>query len=121
MDASPSEGKYFIKQNEAKELISVGDFIDQMEDCDVGEYILNATHHDGMMNGFDLDLINFVSGLTNKPIVAVGGAGNPAHFVTLFTNTTVEAVGSASIYHFTQYTPLDVKLELKKNGFPVRL
>ncbi|PIQ48582.1 MAG: imidazole glycerol phosphate synthase cyclase subunit [Cytophagales bacterium CG12_big_fil_rev_8_21_14_0_65_40_12] len=121
IDASPSEGKYFIKQNEAKELISVGDFIDQMEDCDVGEYILNATHHDGMMNGFDLDLINFVSGLTNKPIVAVGGAGNPAHFVTLFTNTTVEAVGSASIYHFTQYTPLDVKLELKKNGFPVRL
>lgn len=121
IDATPSEGKYFIKQNGTKEQISVEDFIDQMEDCDVGEYILNATHHDGMMNGFDLDLINLVSGLTNKPIVAVGGAGDPAHFVTLFTNTTVEAVGSASIYHFTQYTPLDVKLELKKNGFPVRL
>ena len=58
---------------------------------------------------------------TNKPIIAVGGAGEPIHFQELFSNTTIEAVGAASVYHFTQYTPKDVKLAIKDIGLPVRL
>jgi imidazole glycerol phosphate synthase subunit HisF len=33
----------------------------------------------------------------------------------------VGAVGLASIFHFTQYTPFDIKMELKHIGKSVRI
>jgi cyclase len=121
VDTFPQKGEYFIKTEESGNNVTLVDFIQNMEECDVGEYVLNATDNDGMMNGFDLPLMNLVSNSTNKPIVAVGGGGTPQHFVDLFTNTKVSAAGSASIYHFTQYTPNDIKMELSKNHLPVRI
>ena len=50
----------------------------------------------------------------------MGGGGNLAHYNELFSKTNVQAVGSASIFHFTQYTPLDIKNELKSIKIPVR-
>ncbi|MBK6381506.1 MAG: imidazole glycerol phosphate synthase subunit HisF, partial [Chitinophagaceae bacterium] len=51
----------------------------------------------------------------------VGGGGNLDHYVELFQQTNCEAVGSASIFHFTQFTPLDIKNSLKSINKPVRL
>jgi cyclase len=59
--------------------------------------------------------------MTNIPIIAVGGGGNMEHYNELFSKTNVQAVGSASIFHFTQYTPLDIKNELKSINIPVRI
>ena len=76
---------------------------------------------DGKMNGFDFDLYNVVSDIVQVPIVYLGGGGNLEHYEELFTKTTCNAVGSASIFHFTQYTPLDIKNRLKSIGKPVRI
>jgi len=101
--------------------LTLDKFIEQMEGCDVGEYVLTSVDHDGMMNGFDIELIDQFTKVTNKPLIAVGGGGNLLHYSELFTRTKVEAVGSASIFHFTQYTPLDIKKELLTQGIPVRI
>jgi len=50
-----------------------------------------------------------------------GGGGEPEHFKQLFSQTNIEAVGAASIFHFTQYTPRDLKLAIQSVGRPVRL
>lgn len=120
VDAKKTEGGYKIN-NILGEDIAMLHFLNRMEACDVGEYIINSTDQDGKMDGFDINLINEVSSMTNKPIIAVGGAGELAHFQELFSNTTTEAVGAASIYHFTQHTPKDVKLAIKDIGLPVRI
>ena len=65
--------------------------------------------------------MNYILLLTKIPIVAVGGGGSMEHYNILFTKTKIQAVGSASIFHFTQFTPLDIKNELKSIGIPVRL
>ena len=62
-----------------------------------------------------------VSLITKVPVVYVGGGGNLEHYEELFTKTTCNAVGSASIFHFTQHTPLDIKNRLKSIGKPVRI
>ena len=54
-------------------------------------------------------------------VVAVGGGGDITHYKELFEKTKAEAVGSASIFHFTQFTPLDIKNEIKKLNVPVRI
>lgn len=101
--------------------IRLSDFINEMEDCCVGEFIISSVDKDGMMDGFDTELINEVSELTQKPLIAVGGGGNMDHYRDLFSATSLEAVGSASIFHFTQFTPSDIKLQLQKIGKPVRI
>jgi cyclase len=96
-------------------------YVQEMIDCKVGEIVLVSVDNDGMMNGFDIELINFVEKMTNIPVIAAGGGGNMEHYNELFSKTNVQAVGSASIFHFTQYTPLDIKNELKSINIPVRL
>jgi len=97
------------------------DFIDSVQNMGAGEIILTAIEKEGMMNGFDVDLFNQVQSGTRLPIVLVGGGGTLEHYDDLFSNSPCEAVGSASIFHFTQFTPKDIKLRLKSLGKPVRL
>lgn len=100
---------------------SLEDYVEELMECKVGEFVLVSVDNDGMMYGFDTDLINRVEKMTNIPIIAVGGGGNMEHYKELFSKTNIQAVGSASIFHFTQYTPLDIKNELKSIGVQVRI
>ena len=101
--------------------ITVKKFIEEIIVCKVGELVLNSVDNDGIMNGFDIDLVNYVSKMVSIPIIVVGGGGNMKHYNKLFSETNTQAVGSASIFHFTQFTPLDIKNELKSINIPVRL
>jgi imidazole glycerol-phosphate synthase subunit HisF len=120
VDAKKTDNGYKI-HNEVGIDISIEDFIKNMSDLGAGELVVTSVDNDGMMHGFDIELVREVEKLTTLPIIAVGGAGNMEHFKELFAATKIEAVGSASIFHFTQYTPLDIKKELAAIGKPVRL
>lgn len=101
--------------------INLETFIDDMNNCKVGELIVTSVDKDGMMDGYDIELINKVEKMTSIPLVSLGGAGQPSHFEDLADSGYTGALASASIYHFTQYTPQEVKLILKKSNFHVRL
>lgn len=119
VDAKRVNGDYMVHNNSGIK-ISVTDFIRQSEDMGAGELIITSVDNDGMMNGFDIELIRITEQITKLPIIVSGGGGNMNHYNELFTSTNIEAVGSASIFHFTQYTPLDIKMEISKIGKPVR-
>lgn len=114
-----TQGNYKIHnlQGEDIDLIS---FINKVEELGAGELIVNAVDNDGMMKGFDTNLVNQVLSNTSLPTVCVGGGGSMEHFEELFSATNCEAVGAASIFHFTQFTPLDIKNTISKIGKPVR-
>lgn len=120
VDAFHTPNGYMI-HNKMNLDISLHQFITDMIACNVGEFVVNSVDRDGLMNGFDTELINQVESMTNIPIIAVGGGGQMDHYTKLFTETNVKAVGSASIFHFTQFTPLDIKNELAKINIPVRI
>jgi cyclase len=120
VDAKKEDKNYIIHNNLGIK-ISLEEYINQMQELGAGEIIVNSVDHDGMMNGFDIALMQKAEAISNVPMVCVGGGGNMDHYVELFSKTNCEAVGSASIFHFTQYTPLDIKYSLLKIGKPVRL
>jgi cyclase len=120
VDAVLNNDEYFI-YNQGVTKIKVSDFTKQMEAIGAGEIILTSVDKDGVMNGFDCKLYNSVEKTTNLPIVMAGGGGNLTHYEVLFSQTSCEAVGSSSIFHFTQFTPLDIKLKLKEMGKPIRI
>lgn len=120
IDAIKINNEYFLF-NRLNKTLPLFEFLNKIKDYNFGEIILTSVNHDGMMNGFDIELVQQVEKMVHVPIVAAGGAGNLEHFKELFSNTTIEAVGAASIFHFTQYTPRDVKLALQSLGKPVRI
>lgn len=111
----------FLIHNDFNEQIDMLDFLHNMQNQGAGEILLNSVQNDGMMSGFDLRLIQEGISSVTLPIVCIGGGGNVSHFENLFSQTKCEAVGASSIFHFTQYTPLDIKLGLKESGKKVRI
>lgn len=86
-----------------------------------GEILLTSIDRDGTMSGYDLDLIRNVSAAVSIPVVASGGAGSYEDMAQALRAGQASAVAAASIFHFTQQTPLEAKHYLHKQGFSVRL
>lgn len=86
-----------------------------------GEILLTSIERDGMMDGYDTELTRQVSEAVSTPVIASGGAGNYEHMVEVLHDGKASAVAAASIFHFTECTPLEAKRYLRKRGFAVRL
>ncbi len=86
-----------------------------------GEVVVNSIDTDGVKQGFDIELLRLVCQNVNVPVIASGGAGCAADFVTLFKEIPdIDAGLAASIFHFGEVTIPDVKKLLCQNGVTVR-
>lgn len=91
-----------------------------VERLGAGEILLNSVDRDGSGKGFDLDLIRQVRNAVSIPVVASSGAGCAADFEEVFEKTGCEAALAAGIFHRGEVGIDEVKLDLEKNGLPVR-
>lgn len=72
----------------------------EMAHLGAGEILLNAIDRDGMMDGYDLELIQRVSAAVSIPVVAVGGAGKLQHFREAVEHgASAVAAGSMFVFH----------------------
>ena len=93
----------------------------KVEDLGAGEILINSISHEGMMQGYDIELIRSVSDAVTIPVIATGGAGKLEDFVLAIKEGHASAVSAGSLYHYTKYTPNMVKGILNKAGIPVRM
>ena len=93
----------------------------QVERAGAGEVILTSIDRDGTMQGYDLALISQIAKAVSIPVIASGGAGNYEHMAEAVLVGGASAVAAASIFHFTEQTPLEAKKYLKGKGIAVRL
>ena len=99
---------------------SPGDWAVELEKLGAGEILITSIDRDGTMQGYDLDLIRKVSAAVKIPVIASGGAGNYDHMLQAVRQGGASAVAAASIFHFTQQTPMEVKSFLSENRVPTR-
>ena len=85
-----------------------------------GEILLTSIDRDGTRAGFDTDLTAAVSRAVPIPVIASGGAGEPAHFVDVFKQGEADAALAASVFHFSEHAVADLKRHLAASGIPVR-
>lgn len=76
------------------------DFAKEMEQLGAGELIINSIDHDGMMQGYDLQLIKNIAEVVTIPVVAAGGAGNLNHFKQAIEEAKASAVAAGSMFVF---------------------
>ncbi|MBI4309492.1 MAG: imidazole glycerol phosphate synthase subunit HisF [Candidatus Omnitrophica bacterium] len=86
-----------------------------------GEIYLTSVAKDGSKSGFDLALIDLVARSVKIPVIASGGAGNPAHILDVFTKTNASAVSAANFFHFSEHSVITTKSFLRINKIDVRL
>ncbi len=96
------------------------EWVQEAEERGVGEILINSIDADGTRDGFDLEMIRAIRQAVGVPLIASGGAGEPAHFPPAI-EAGANAVLAASLFH---YGPDDmiaqVKDAIEAAGYPVR-
>jgi imidazole glycerol-phosphate synthase subunit HisF len=94
-------GKHRVSVRNASKNLSIPliEFAQLMEQKGAGEIVLNNVDRDGMMEGFDLELIREVSNSVSIPVIACGGAGNVAHLKEAI-QAGASAVAAGSMFVF---------------------
>lgn len=103
-----------------QESINVIDWAKEMESRGAGELLVTSIENDGTMLGYDMDLIKMISKEVSIPVIASGGAGNYQHMVDAVLKGGASAVAAASVFHFTEQTPLEAKRYMASCGIAVR-
>lgn len=73
----------------------------QAQEHGAGEILITAIERDGLMQGYDLDLVRRVSDAVSLPVIACGGAGKLSDFreAVLQGGASAVAAGSLFVYH----------------------
>ena len=120
IDVKKTGQKYKVfNQNLGVVDISPIDLAKQYQDNGAGEILLTSIESEGSTNGYDIDLIKMFKGQLNIPIILNGGMGKPNDAVEAIKNGA-DAVAAAYIFHFSQWTPNDIKSALSEHNIPIR-
>lgn len=122
IDVKYENGNYVLYSNSGKlrQEVSLKSHITAMSRAGAGEIFINSIDRDGMMKGYDEELIKLVMSFTNLPVIACGGAGNFMHLVNTYKNTNVGALAMASIYHFGDNNPVRARSYLKNQDIAIK-
>ena len=75
-------------------------YIKNLISLNVGEIFINSVDNDGMMDGYDIELIKQISAISTIPIIACGGAGKIDDLKEVIDKTEVSAVAAGSFFVF---------------------
>ena len=92
----------------------------ELEEMGAGEILITSIEKDGAMEGYDIKLIRQITDNVKIPVIASGGAGDYEDMLKALEFGKCSAVAAASIFYFTERTPMEAKLFLAAKGVPVR-
>ena len=121
IDAKLVNGGYVIYSNGSAlaQTISLSDHISRAIGLGAGEIMIQSIDNDGLMQGYDINLIKNVVSQSSVPVIAAGGAGNFAHLNEAF-EAQVNAVACGSLFNFGDNNPLRAKAFLSNLGVPLK-
>ena len=95
-------GGYDLYIHNGKKNININpvDFAIKMEKEGAGEIVINSIDNDGVMKGYDLDLIDKVRNSISLPLTVLGGAGNLEDIGGLIQKYGIIGAGAGSLFVF---------------------
>ena len=121
---SPSGYEVFIDGARLATGLDAIEWIKRGQDLGAGEICVNSIDCDGMMAGYDLELMKLAERAVSVPLIASGGAGKPEHLKDLFLDTQAQgAIISSMLYSpraERNYSVKELKEYLAHNGVNVR-
>lgn len=123
MDVKRVDGQFrlFAKGGREDTGIDAMDWAVQGVQRGAGEIVLNSIDTDGVKQGFDLEMLDELTGRVDVPVIASGGAGKMEDFGELFDHPGIDAGLAASIFHTRQVDIRVLKRWLRSRGVEMRI
>ena len=83
-----------------KSKYNLNEFIDIINQSKIGELVINSIDNDGLMNGYDFNLISLIYNKMNIPITILGGAGSLDHVKKLYKKYEIIGAAAGSLFVF---------------------
>lgn len=95
-------GKYEIVTHNAKRATGKNpiEFAQKIEQLGIGELVINSVDRDGMMSGYDMDLINSIRLKINSPMSVLGGAGSLQDIQSVIDKFGIIGAAAGSLFVF---------------------
>jgi len=93
-------GKYVVHSHSGKISTKIDpvSYAKEMEKIGAGEILLNSIDRDGIMDGYDIALIQKVTSAVSIPVIALGGAGNVDDLTGAVKEGGASAVAAGSMF-----------------------
>ena len=100
IDAKKTNGNYccYIADGTEKTKWDPVNLAQEAERLGVGEIIINSVDRDGMMQGYDIELVRRVSDSVRVPVIAIGGAGGINDLRTVLREGHAHAAAGGSMF-----------------------
>jgi|TARA_B100000795_G_scaffold187309_1_gene142436 cyclase len=109
----------FTECGREKTGIKVIDWVKKSVELGAGEILLTSVDREGMLNGYDLDLIKIVSNEIQIPLIASGGMSEAADILTAVT-AGADAISMASVIHYNKVSLEEIRKVALENNIDVR-
>lgn len=109
----------FSDRGSRPEVIDLKTHLRRVAEAGAGEVLIQSIDHDGIMTGYDTELVRQVASLTALPVIALGGAGQILDLKDAF-DAGAEAAACGSLFNFGDNNPLRAKSLLKNYGVPLK-
>jgi cyclase len=121
IDVRAEDGDYvpYSDGGRCRQSISLEAHISAMVSAGAGELMIQSIDCDGVMEGYDLNLLRRVVACSPVPVIAAAGAGNFLHLKEAF-EAGVDATACGSLFNFGDNNPLRAKAFLKNHGIPLK-
>ena len=76
------------------------DFIEKLEKIGIGEIVINSIDNDGVMQGYDVTLVEKIRKKCSMPVTVLGGAGNLSDIQNLIYKFKIIGAAAGSLFVF---------------------
>ncbi|OGS72940.1 MAG: imidazole glycerol phosphate synthase subunit HisF [Flavobacteria bacterium RIFCSPLOWO2_12_FULL_35_11] len=112
--------KVYIDRGKEATSLSSEEWAKKVQELGAGEIYLTSIDRDGLLQGYDLQLLQSVTSVVNIPVIASGGVGHWQHLVDGINIGNTDAVSAANIFHYTEHSTKNAKEFLHKAGVDAR-
>jgi cyclase len=121
IDVRIDQGSYSLYSCGGRKIESVNlqEHIDSVVRAGAGELLVQSIDRDGVMEGYDINLLKQVIARSPIPVIAAGGAGHFLHLKEAF-DVGADAAACGSLFNFGDNNPLRAKAFLKNHGIPLK-
>ena len=103
------------------ESIELEDHLRRVLEAGAGELLIQSVNRDGAMCGLDLDLLRKVTLCAKIPVIGAGGVGNYHDLLDGYKIEGIDAIGVASLFHFSDSNPHRAKAMLQNHNLNFKL
>jgi len=95
-------GRYEMYTHNGKNKVKkdLFEFIGELESIGIGELVINSIDNDGVMKGYDLDLVRKIRDCIGVPLTILGGAGHFDDILNLIKEYKIIGAAAGSLFVF---------------------